>query len=127
MVRFLLYLFRWQLSTIILAPSVAYFKHSASIWGTKEDWIAAIIANLIGGCIFFWVDRFIFKSKAIEKWEILKKSSCFDCGKVEDVKRLVVAPGGYDKTKDSDPEYRCVECSARKTEELKARHKIQTT
>ena len=32
--------------------------------------IATIVANLIGGCIFFWVDRWIFgdrKSKIREK------------------------------------------------------------
>ena len=124
MVRFLLYLFRWQLSTIILAPSVAYFKHSASIWGTKEDWIAAIIANLIGGCIFFWVDKFIFRSKTVEKWEILKKGKCFYCGKKDLVKRLVVAPGGYDRSDDDEPEYRCKECSIGKLEQLRKKKKI---
>ena len=25
--------------------------------------VATIVANLIGGCIFFWVDRWIFKDK----------------------------------------------------------------
>lgn len=125
MIKFLLYAFRWQLSTVILAPSVAYFKHSPSIWGTKEDWIAAIVANLIGACIFFWVDRFIFKSKAIEKWEILRKGSCYDCGKVENVKRLVLAPGGYDRTNDEHPQYRCTECSIKKLEALKKARKVQ--
>jgi len=124
LIRFLLYLFRWQLSTIILAPSVAFFKHSPSIWGTKEDWIAAIIANLIGGCIFFWVDRFIFKSKTIEKWEILRSGQCHDCGKTENVRRLVMAPGGYDRTTDDNPEYRCLACSKKKLEELKKNKKI---
>jgi DNA-directed RNA polymerase subunit RPC12/RpoP len=127
MVKFFLYLFRWQLSTLILAPSVAYFKHSPSIWGTKEDWIAAIIANLIGGCIFFWVDRFIFKSKTVEKWEILKKGHCFDCGKEESVGRLVLAPGGYDRSDDAEPEYRCRECSAKKLEDLQKKRKVQLT
>ena len=36
--RYLLYLLRWQLSTPILAPIISYFKHSASIFGTKDDW-----------------------------------------------------------------------------------------
>lgn len=125
MVRFLLYLFRWQLSTIILAPSVAYFKHSANLWGTKEDWIAATVSNLIGGCIFFWVDRYIFKSKDIEKWEILKQGKCFDCGKKESVKRLVVAPGGYDRTSDAHPQYRCSECSVKKLADLKKKNKVK--
>lgn len=119
MIRFLLYLFRWQLSTLILAPAVAFFKHSPSIWGTKEDWIAAIVANLVGGCIFFWVDRFIFKGKAIEKWEVKKRGVCHDCGKRDFVQRLVLAPGGYDRTKDKKPQYRCKACSADKLAKLR--------
>jgi DNA-directed RNA polymerase subunit RPC12/RpoP len=125
MTRFILYLFRWQLSTLILAPSVAFFKHSPSIWGTKEDWIAATISNLIGGCIFFWVDRFIFKSKAIEKWEILHSGKCFDCGKEDRLKRLVIAPGGYDRTDDPNPQYRCSECSLKKLNALKKARKVK--
>ena len=27
--------------------------------------IATIVANLIGGCIFFWVDSWIFKEKKV--------------------------------------------------------------
>lgn len=61
-IKYILYLIRWQLSTPILAPIVAYFKHSPSIFGTREDWIAATIANFIGGLIFFWVDRLIFRA-----------------------------------------------------------------
>ena len=118
MIKFTIYLIRWQLSTLILAPAVAFFKHSPSLFGTKEDWIAATVANLVGGCIFFWVDRFIFKSKAIEKWEVLQKGACHDCGNVNFVKRLVIAPGGYDRTNDSDPEYRCKECSSVKLNQL---------
>lgn len=55
MIRFILYLIRWQLSTPIL-------------WGVlkvmlpyTEELIATIIANLIGGCIFFWIDKWIFR------------------------------------------------------------------
>jgi len=59
--RYFLYLCRWQMSTFVLAPCIAFFKHSPNIWGTQEDWLAASIANLIGGLIFFWVDRMIFK------------------------------------------------------------------
>ena len=29
--------------------------------------IATIVANLIGGCIFFWVDRWIFGDKKVKK------------------------------------------------------------
>ena len=56
MKKFLLYLLRWQLSTPILALILFLMK----------DWnyfIATIIANLIGGIIFFWVDRWIFNKK----------------------------------------------------------------
>jgi hypothetical protein len=54
---------RWQLSTFILAPCIAFVKHSPTMWGTQEDWIAAGFSNLVGAIIFFWVDRFIFKNK----------------------------------------------------------------
>lgn len=49
-----LYLLRWQLSTPILW-GVLYLLGS-SIWAT-------VAANLIGGCVFFWVDRWIFKRR----------------------------------------------------------------
>ena len=98
MIKFVLYLIRWQLSTVIMTPVIATMKGSSSIWGTREDWIAVIVANLVGGSIFFWVDRFIFKSKAIEKWEIIRKGTCHDCGKNDLVSRLISAPGGYDRT-----------------------------
>ena len=52
MKRYLLYLMRWQLSTPILAI-VLYISHTNEILET-------IIANLIGGMIFFWVDKKIF-------------------------------------------------------------------
>jgi hypothetical protein len=55
--QFLLYLLRWQLSSLILAP-VIYL-------GTRRKWsplTSAIIANLIGGAIFFWVDKFLIFS-----------------------------------------------------------------
>jgi hypothetical protein len=51
--KFVLYLLRWQLSTPILAL-VLYLLHTNEITET-------IIANLIGGTIFFWVDKKIFK------------------------------------------------------------------
>lgn len=55
--RLLLYLGRWQLSTPILALCLflltAYFNEMG----------ATIIANLIGGLIFFWVDEAIFSKR----------------------------------------------------------------
>ena len=47
--KFLLYLIRWQLSTPILAACL-HFLNFYTIVNT-------IIANLIGGCIFYWVDK----------------------------------------------------------------------
>lgn len=125
MLKFILYLIRWQLSTIVMTPVIATIKHSASIWGTREDWISVIVANLVGGAIFFWVDRFIFKSKAIERWEFLQKGKCHDCGQTDFVRRLVTAPGGYDRTEDENPEYRCAECSDKKLKDLRQKKKIQ--
>ena len=54
MSRFILYLLRWQLSTPILALCLI-------LLGGFGEIPATIIANLIGGCIFFWVDKWIFK------------------------------------------------------------------
>ena len=54
--RYGLYLLRWQLSTPILAICL--------IWlGGLGEIPATIIANLVGGLIFFWVDKWIFKEK----------------------------------------------------------------
>ena len=54
--KYALYLGRWQMSTIILAPCIALLSDWGPIW-------AAVIGNLIGGAAFFWVDRLIFKEK----------------------------------------------------------------
>ena len=56
MKRFLLYLLRWQLSSPILALCLLWLDPIGTVWAT-------IIANLIGGCIFYFVDRLIFKEK----------------------------------------------------------------
>lgn len=55
-----LYLMRWQLSTPILAFCVVYLATFGEFWAT-------VIANFIGGLIFFWVDRLIFKGGNNEK------------------------------------------------------------
>ena len=54
--QYLLYLLRWQLSTPVLALCLVF------LGGLGEMW-ACIVANLIGGLIFFWVDKLIFRSK----------------------------------------------------------------
>ena len=56
MKKFFLYLIRWQLSSPILAVCLVWM-------GGWNVVIATIAANLIGGCIFFWVDRWIFGDK----------------------------------------------------------------
>ncbi len=108
--RFTLYLFRWQLSTPILWIVVKNL--GVGIWST-------VIANLIGGSIFFWVDRFIFTSKAVEMWHFKERGKCDDCGKETNLWRLVLAPN-YDK-RQSEPKFFCLECSKKRTDEL--RHK----
>lgn len=62
MKKFFLYLIRWQLSSPILAVCMVWMGG----WNVA---IATIVANLIGGCIFFWVDKWIFgdrKAKTAE-------------------------------------------------------------
>lgn len=60
MKRFLLYLLRWQASSLILAPCIYWLSGYGSI-------VSAVVANLIGGCVFFWVDAKIFKKKEGER------------------------------------------------------------
>lgn len=56
MKRFILYLIRWQLSSPILA---------LCMWamGGWNIVVATVVANLIGGCIFYFVDKRIFDKK----------------------------------------------------------------
>jgi len=53
--KYILYLLRWQLSTPILALALWVMRACPYI-------VATIVANLIGGLLFFWVDRLIFKT-----------------------------------------------------------------
>ncbi len=52
--RFSLYLLRWQLSTPVLWAVITLLDQG--VWQT-------VIANLIGGIIFFGVDRKIFHAR----------------------------------------------------------------
>lgn len=106
--RFVLYLIRWQLSTPILWLVVRNL-------GT-ELWVT-VIANLIGGAIFFWVDKFIFTSKAVEVWHI-KEGTCDKCKKTSHLWRLVKTEG-YDRS-DAQPLFLCKKCSKEKTDQLRA-------
>ncbi|HPP42840.1 MAG TPA: hypothetical protein PLM23_10070 [Syntrophorhabdaceae bacterium] len=112
--RYGLYLIRWQLLTPILA-AVLY------VLSMLDKITATVIANLIGGLIFFWVDKFIFTSEMLTaQWEVKDEVFCVDCGKKARGYRLVRAKG-YDKSKDTRPQFRCEECSSRKAEELRKR------
>ena len=119
MLKFLLYLGRWQLSTPLLAPIVAWFSGSPNWLGTPESWLGSAVANLVGGAIFFWVDRFIFTSKAVEMWHFVPEGNCDECGNRTELWRLTLAPG-YDKRQD-EPKYLCMECSKAKTDKLRAK------
>jgi hypothetical protein len=82
---------------------------------------ATIVANLIGGLLFFRVDRFIFTSSAIDpSWEVREQVRCSDCGAVSRGYRLVRS-GRYDRSADPAPQFRCEACSTRKTAELRRR------
>ena len=59
MKKFFLYLMRWQLGSPILAICMVWM-------GGWDVAVATIVANLIGGCIFFWVDRWIFGDKKVK-------------------------------------------------------------
>jgi hypothetical protein len=106
------------MSTFLISPIMSLFN-GTSIWGTPTTWLAGFVSNLVGGCVFFWVDRFIFTSKAVEMWHVIKEGTCDNCGKVTELWRLTLAPG-YDKRKD-DPKYLCMECSKKKTDGLRAK------
>lgn len=51
--QYLMYLARWQLSTPILAIVLI-------VLAGQHPVVATVVANLIGGALFFWVDRYIF-------------------------------------------------------------------
>jgi len=118
--RFVTYLFRWQLSTPILAPVVSFFKFGCFTFGTLQDWLGAGVANLIGGAIFYWVDRFIFTSKSLDiQWEVKSNVECADCHKMGTGYRIaIVKSKDYDKSKDKNPEFRCTNCCRVKAGEL---------
>jgi predicted nucleic acid-binding Zn ribbon protein len=117
--RFAAYFLRWQLSSPILAIVIAIVKGSPNWFGTAEDWYSAAIANAIGACIFFWVDKFIFTSAAVEMWHFIPEGNCDECGNRTELWRLTLAPG-YDKRTD-EPKYLCMECSKKQTDKLRAK------
>ena len=111
--KYFLYLIRWQLSTPILTLCMYYLAFNIT---TKT-----ILANLIGGLFFFWVDRYIFKSTIFSAlWEIKEEIVCVDCGNIAKGYRLVKTQN-YDRLADKHPEFRCEACSKKKLDQLKAK------
>ena len=120
MLKFLLYVTRWQLSTPILWIVVSHL-------GTSIE--ATVVANLIGASIFFWVDKVIFRARSLVVWEVVNAGECADCGINGSVRRLTLAPGGsknrvYDRRNDDHPEFRCHSCSRDKLSRLAAQKDI---
>lgn len=54
--KLFLYLVRWQTSTIVLYPCVA--------WLPFGDFYNVVISNVIGGLIYYPIDKLIFKLKS---------------------------------------------------------------
>jgi hypothetical protein len=109
--QYTIYLIRWQLSTPILAVVLIALS-------TTSKLVATVVANLIGGLIFFWVDRFIFNCPLLKaQWEVQDNIECNDCGKKARGYRLVKT-ANYDKSK-STPKFRCEVCSQKKTQLLR--------
>ena len=81
MKKFFLYLIRWQLSSPILAVCMVWMGG----WNVA---VATIVANLIGGCIFFWVDRWIFREKRVKN-----RREKVDINKQELARARVMADG----------------------------------
>lgn len=53
--RFLLYLLRWQLSSPILFAVLVLAVNLGPL-------MATVLSNLVGGVVFYWVDKWIFKN-----------------------------------------------------------------
>lgn len=105
--KYFFYLVRWQLSTPILAIVLKLLSNMSTLTAT-------IIANFIGGLIFFWIDKLIFKKTSdVPLWEIKSKVECHDCHKKTKGYRIVMW-GNYDRSDDKDPEFRCKDCSLKK-------------
>lgn len=110
--RYFLYLIRWQLSTPVLWFVLVL---TSSIIG---NFWATFAANLIGGLVFFWVDRLIFTCRPDgDVWEFKLDIKCADCEMVCTGRRLVKTIN-YDRMFHKAPEFRCRDCSSKKLVEL---------
>jgi hypothetical protein len=110
--KYAFYLIRWQLSTPILAIVLILLANMPTL-------MATVIANLIGGLIFFWVDRFIFRTLSkTPLWEIRDDVVCFDCGRHGRGYRIAEWLG-YNRRQDKNPQFRCEQCKDEKARKVK--------
>jgi hypothetical protein len=108
-------LLRWQAST----SCPRWCRCSACVHRAAGR--CAIGANPIGGLIFFWVNQFIITPQSLAaRREIKEDITCVDCGKIARGYRLVRS-GDHYRTSDREPEFRCEECSTKKSDELRKR------
>jgi membrane protein YqaA with SNARE-associated domain len=60
--RYFMYIGRWQMSSFVLFP-IIYLLNDKPL-------LATILGNLVGGMIFWYVDKWIFRSKKSDNKEI---------------------------------------------------------
>lgn len=114
--QYALYLIRWQLSTPILAVVLIVM----SKYGVGAT-IATIVANLIGGLMFYWIDRFIFRKKILVPWwETKENILCGNCSKPAARGYRLVKSKNYD-AEAKKPVFLCEACSLEKSEALRER------
>jgi hypothetical protein len=114
--KYALYLIRWQLSTPILAVVLIVLSNMNTV-------LATVIANLIGGLVFFWVDRFIFRNLSKNPlWEINDNTVCVDCGTAGRGYRIAEWLG-YNRKQDKNPQFRCEKCKDIKMAEVRKKIK----
>ena len=114
MKKFMYYAIRWQLSTPILWACIKYLKIL-----TSNELVLTIIANFIGSCIFFWVDKYIFVVNYRKPlWEIRQTVLCHDCNEIVPYGFRIALKYKYDKTKEKNPEFRCYKCAIKKAQNM---------
>ena len=57
--KYLFYLFRWQTSGIVIAPCIYLLN--------DNPLLATIVGNFLGAIIFWYVDKWIFRKKPVER------------------------------------------------------------
>lgn len=114
--KYIFYLIRWQLSTPILAVVLILLSDMNTL-------LATVIANLIGGLIFFWVDKFIFRTLSNDPlWEIKDDTVCADCGRQGRGYRIAEWMS-YNRKNDKHPQFRCEICKDIKMQEVSGKVK----